>query len=260
MDHTGDIRYDYVQIPCGKCLECMRTRSSEWQFRIKYELKVSRSSYFITLTYDDDHLPSDGSLSKSELQRFFKRLRKFIPLRYFACGEYGDHFGRPHYHFLLFTDMSLSIDRIDKLLSRCWKLGFYKIGTVTNQSIAYVTKYMLKKIGDFKDSKQAPFQLMSRKPGLGSSFLTPQMVKYISQGDGKFDYMLDGVKVPIPRYFKDKILTKEQKEVQRYHYMEEVFEKGLFFGEKPRYNSPDLDDKIHDYNIKLIRRKNKNER
>ena len=59
---------------------------------------------FVTLTYDEKHLPKDGSLCLEHVQLFLKRLRfgSAFPLRYFLCGEYGEKTSRPHYHICLF--------------------------------------------------------------------------------------------------------------------------------------------------------------
>lgn len=64
--------------------------------------------WFVTLTYDDEHLPLSPSglptLRYSDVQKFLKRLRtnsgqKF---RYFAASEYGDRTQRPHYHLIIY--------------------------------------------------------------------------------------------------------------------------------------------------------------
>ena len=94
-----------LQVPCGKCLICLSNRRQDWSVRILNEYKYSIGSRFITLTYSDKHLPEDGQLNKSDLQKYFKRLRKTLDkrVRYYAVGEYGTKRGRPHYHILLFN-------------------------------------------------------------------------------------------------------------------------------------------------------------
>lgn len=84
---------------CGHCVACKMQRSREWSFRLNCEAYYWKDACFLTLTYDNEHLPSDNSLHKEDLQKFFKRLRKDIdyPIKYYACGEYGDRFKRPHY-------------------------------------------------------------------------------------------------------------------------------------------------------------------
>ena len=111
-------RAESLEIPCGKCIGCRLKRSREWAQRCMLELQYHSSAYFITLTYDDLHLPmneivdNDGcivqspvhTLVKRDLQLFMKRLRKNSrqELRFFGCGEYGDESFRPHYHIIVF--------------------------------------------------------------------------------------------------------------------------------------------------------------
>lgn len=109
---------DFVEIPCGQCIGCRIEYSRQWANRCLLEMMYHRSAYFVTLTYDDDHVPrgyypSPGtgealpslSLSKRDCQLFFKRLRKAVSpvlIRFFGCGEYGPSTFRPHYHFIIF--------------------------------------------------------------------------------------------------------------------------------------------------------------
>ena len=102
-----------VLIPCGKCVECRLEKQRQWAIRCKHESRSWKKNCFITITYNDESIPYDWSVRKAELQNFFKRLRrnlerkgrdlKKMPLRYFACGEYGDRRKRPHYHAILFN-------------------------------------------------------------------------------------------------------------------------------------------------------------
>ena len=94
-----------LAVPCGKCIGCRIAKRKEWSLRMLHELTYHPQSSFITLTYDDYHLPSDNSLKKRHLQLFIKRLRKNLGerrIKYFACGEYGGQTMRPHYHAILF--------------------------------------------------------------------------------------------------------------------------------------------------------------
>lgn len=103
-----------VQIACGQCIGCRLDKARAWAIRCVHESSLYRSNIFVTLTYDNDHLPLYNSLSKRDLQLFFKRLRKHFPdvkIRYFACGEYGEQFQRPHYHAIIFN-----LDFADKIL------------------------------------------------------------------------------------------------------------------------------------------------
>lgn len=129
---------EFIEIPCGKCHECRLAYSRRWADRCMLEAQYHNENCFITLTYDDEHIPNDygfdpitgerrrfNSLKKEDLQKFFKSLRNalneipkekrdgkqrywhegdpdFVPVRYLACGEYGSKTSRPHYHIILF--------------------------------------------------------------------------------------------------------------------------------------------------------------
>lgn len=129
-----------------------------------------RESVFLTLTYEELTLPDGGTLVKSHLQRFWKRLRKAVyprSLKYYACGEYGDEHGRPHYHAIVF---GLSVED-SPLIESTWGLGNVFPGTVEQNSIRYVTKYIGKKIFGPQavahyGGRVPEFQLVSRGIGL----------------------------------------------------------------------------------------------
>ena len=180
------------RIPCGKCIGCRLARSRQWAVRCVHEASLHDANAFVTLTYSPEYLPSDGCLSVDVLQRFFKRLRKAlsgVKLRYFACGEYGEMYNRPHYHFILFG-YDFRDDRvllrntpygalyISPLLSRVWPYGFSSIGSVTFHSAAYVARYVTKKrLG--KDASSfylekgltPEFVTMSRRPGIAHDWI-----------------------------------------------------------------------------------------
>ena len=95
-----------INVPCGQCIGCRLQKSLDWAVRCVHEKSLHEESSFVTLTYDDEHLPKNGSLVYRDFQLFMKRLRKeFAPtnIRFYMCGEYGETFSRPHYHACLFN-------------------------------------------------------------------------------------------------------------------------------------------------------------
>lgn len=136
---------------------------------------------FVTLTYSDDHCPGDGSVSPRELSGFVKRLRKSLPykIRYFGCGEYGDKSERPHYHLIIFgfAGCQFGTTRAGKdtccsqcaLVDAAWGRGKILLGTVSEQSAAYVAGYIIKKYTKTGPlGKRLPeFARMSLRPGIG---------------------------------------------------------------------------------------------
>lgn len=163
-----------VSVACGKCIGCRSDHAMMWSVRCYHEASLHRFNSFITLTYSDENLPSDGLISKADLQKFFKRARKSgLKFRYFACGEYGDITHRPHYHILMFGQdflhdaVQLNSDLYtSETLQNLWPPGHVWVGSVELHSIMYVAGYTQKKISD-----PDTFTLMSRKPLIGHDWL-----------------------------------------------------------------------------------------
>lgn len=151
-------RGEVLNLPCGQCVGCRLEKSRQWAVRCMHEAALYERNCFVTLTYDDEHLPRDGSLVKEDLQLFMKRLRREYGsgIRFYACGEYGESLGRPHYHALLFNHdfedkRFFSCRNKNKVftsesLQRLWKAGFCVVGDVSFESAAYVARYVMKKI------------------------------------------------------------------------------------------------------------------
>lgn len=146
------------EVPCGTCMGCRKAKSREWAIRCYHESLLHPHNGFITLTYDDNHLPPGAKLSKPDLQNFLKRLRFKLgkeKLRYFACGEYGEETRRPHYHLLTFgkdfrgNELALSETEFHSpYIEDLWPYGHHRIGTVQAGACFYVAGYETKKLGD----------------------------------------------------------------------------------------------------------------
>lgn len=194
-----------IAIPCGKCIGCRLDYSRSWADRMMLELQHTGKAVFVTLTYDNDHVPIHEcaetgefgcfSLDKRDLQLFFKRLRKKFSdkeIRYYAAGEYGSKTFRPHYHAIIFglskVDFPDLVLRGRNELGQCyyesqdlfrvWKNGFVLVADVSWKTCAYVARYVQKKVfhgeqvENFLPGSPAPeFSLVSRRPGLGRFYL-----------------------------------------------------------------------------------------
>jgi len=167
---------------------------------------VSTSSAFITLTYANPHLKfrsGKAQLVKADLQKWFKRVRKAgYRFRYYAVGEYGSKTFRPHYHVILFGNVPESVIR------KTWDMGQVHIGQLTWASCGYCTKYVINsKSKGMRDGREAPFQLMSRKPGIGANYLTKAMIEWHKAERRNYMYV-QGEMRHLPRYYKEKIFSK----------------------------------------------------
>lgn len=211
-----------MRVPCNRCMACRINKGQEWTLRLLYELE-KKEGFFVTLTFDEEHYPSDGSLNKKVMQDFNKRVRKHFAgsvksdYKYYLCGEYGPATLRPHYHLaMLGVDLNppewIFVKMQDghpiytsPTLSRLWPFGFNSIDYLNKTTINYVTGYIQKKLMGssarfYKDLHLVPpFQLFSR--GLGLDFLQEHKNQILDNGFVSFY----GSKMPIPGYYADKI-------------------------------------------------------
>jgi len=210
---------DRINVPCGRCLYCLQSKQSNWAIRLREELKTAKSAYFLTITYNDNHVKD---CNKPEIQAFLKRLRKHHPpgdtqpsLKYYLVSEYGENTFRPHYHMIIFNlpysiDNPLQLKKFTRMLDKTWGMGHIEIGSCTDASIAYTTKYII----NYEDQKDMdipePFALMSKN--LGRSYMTPAMSKYHKQGLRNFYTTTDKIKTKLPRYYSEKIFNIREKE------------------------------------------------
>lgn len=209
---------NYIPVPCSKCPPCLKRRTSGWSYRLVKEGERSMSALFVTLTYDTTFVPITEkgfmNLDKTDVQKFFKRLRKLSnqKLKYYVCGEYGTQKMRPHYHIILFNANKEMIEKAWKLNNK--PLGSIFIGNVSEASIGYTLKYMTKK-GKIplhhNDDRQKEFSLMSKR--LGDNYITPKMIKWHKNDleNRMFVNIQDNKKIAMPRYYKDKIYNEIEK-------------------------------------------------
>ena len=236
---------ELIHLPCGRCIGCRLERARQWAVRLMHETKTQERASFLTLTYDENHLPQNNSLSVEDTQLFFKKLRKWSdcerrsPIRYFVCGEYGEHTARPHYHVILFgedfaetrthykNNLYTSPD-----LEKLWGKGFAPIGSVTFDSACYVASYCTKKITgpsapEHYGKRLPEFGNSSRRPGIGSTFFQ----KYWRDIYPSDEVIINGLSSKPPRFY-DKLLAKQNPQLWK-----QVHEKRL--QEAPQELSPE---------------------
>lgn len=225
------------KVPCGRCIDCLKAKRNAWTIRLKSELKMYKTGHFVTLTYNEEHLPWGDSLptlDKRDLKTFIKRIRNFLgrgytvhhstrglmkfppsnqKFKYFAQGEYGSKFDRPHYHVIFFG----LPEKIDLLIEECWKrenkqtgkfesLGHCHFGTATEASIHYSAKYLLQLDHEWA-GRQKPFLHVSK--GMGIAYVDKMgefhrsFKRYSVTEEG-------GTKYTIPRYIAGKIFSEDQ--------------------------------------------------
>ena len=239
-DVAGTVLYpgkEVIQLPCGQCIGCRIDRSRQWANRCMLELQYHDSAYFVTLTYDDLHIPksyyadpetgeahTSYTLCKRDFQLWMKRLRKKFSddkIRFFACGEYGGQTKRPHYHAIVF---GLHLNDLVKYktvkegdsyytyynsdsIQETWPNGFVVVGEVTWESCAYVARYVTKKLSGeqadfYKKFNLVPeFSDMSRRPGIARQYYDEHGGDIYNNAYINVSTPKGGRKFKPPRYF-----------------------------------------------------------
>lgn len=225
-------------IPCGKCLGCKLDKASELGTRALIEANQWKNNFFLTLTYNDENLPKNGSLCKKDVQDFLKRLREKYsgiqsrewkgkieyPIRMYYCGEYGPKgTRRPHYHLAIFNWIpnDLKLLKVQKngikiftseIIEREWGKGFHTIEELNYESASYIARYTIKKMFNNKDeyckSKgiTPEFVECSRKGGIGYQLMENKKEwEKAKRNYGIYTWTRKGIKLKkIPTYYKNK--------------------------------------------------------
>lgn len=217
-------------VPCNRCIGCRLDYAREWSNRMLLEYADNPNAIFVTLTYNNEHLPLSDlgypSTSVRDCQLFFKRLRKHFKgrkIRYFLGAEYGPRTFRPHYHAVIFGLTLLDFSDLkfwknnkkgdpmycSSLFESIWQNGICTLEDCTKDACSYTARYMLKKLKGFArldyDLKhiEPEFSLCSRRPGIGLNYLKnhPELSMNVSVFDGK-----ETSTVPLPKKLLDKVL------------------------------------------------------
>jgi len=228
-----------IELPCGQCVGCRLERSRQWAIRIVHEASLYEDNCFLTLTYNNENLPKDGSLKVEHFQKFMKRLRQKYPktIRFFHCGEYGDQEGRPHYHACIFNhnfgDKKLYSRNngfplyTSEELETLWPYGFCTIGSLTFETAAYTARYIMKKVTgakaeDHYNGKKPEYTTMSRRPGIGKTWFEKFKADIYPH-----DYVvINGKKVGVPKFYdqlleeKELLKIKSLRKYEAYNHME----------------------------------------
>lgn len=221
---------EFVDIPCGKCIGCRLDYSRAWADRCMLELQQHEESWFLTLTYDDEHLsvsektdPESGeikeyaSLERRDIQLFMKRLRKALPkdhphIKYFCAGEYGPKTRRPHYHMIIFGLHIPDLEIYKRVsgpgsasgyfyynslwLSNIWKNGHVVIGEVNWDTCAYTARYILKK--QYGDIAHALYDEYGILPEFTTMSLRPAIGREFYDQNKTRLYAMDHISISTP--------------------------------------------------------------
>lgn len=201
-----------IEVPCGKCAECVSARASEWATRCQHEASLHKAWCFITLTYEDEKLPKNLLDRKKEFQKFKKRLDKKLKIKmpYLVSHEFGKKTARLHHHAIIFgffppdaqfykkTPKGHSLYK-SKILTDTWKQGLITVAEANGATSYYVASYGLKSQEIEVMSEQGEmFKLKdtmdsSKRPAIGLKFLHKYHAQLAARGER------------LPRYYVKKM-------------------------------------------------------
>lgn len=249
------------EIPCGKCHECITLRACDWGLRTQHELGDHNDNCCLTLTYDDDHLPTYVA-RKEPFQKFMKRLRKKFKkkISYLASHELGSQTGRIHHHVLLFginfndiryhktTSKGTNL-YTSKLLDSLWsengnKLGWCNIGEASAKAGHYIASYALKsstfteineqgEVIEYSDTMDC-----SKNPAIGLNYLRRNHRLLVNNG------------VRLPRYYIKKMreyMELDHETIRKIYKKKGIDELRLM---RDMYESYCIYDQDQDYDIR----------
>ena len=137
---------------------------------------------------------------KKRLAEHWKRKHGESEIRFVCACEYGDKRQRPHYHLIMFNlhlrDMEDhgftpkgGREFLSKEIQKIWNKGWVTIGEVTEESIAYIANYTLKKIKGanakeyYKQHGKEPEMIRySNKPGIGATWFEAHKEEFYKYG------------------------------------------------------------------------------
>lgn len=218
MKCSKPFRKDGEEFGCGQCRACLVNKRRLWTSRLFLESCCHQAAWFVTLTYAPEHCPADASVSVRAAQDYLRKLRSIVAprkVRYFIVGEYGDESERPHYHAIIFGNVT------SDEVQQAWSLGHSRADAVTMERLQYLAGYTAKKwtrVNEWNKEKLAgrspEFARMSLKPGIGAGAVEDLARVHHSRGgslvvartgDVSGSYRQGGALWPLGRYLRSRL-------------------------------------------------------
>lgn len=239
--HGSEKKIPFVK-SCGKCYDCLMQNAAGFVIRCKKEFVNSASAFFVTLKYSDENLvywnfdrvsrrraldrvktfgkskpydaygefilePRHATNFFEDIQNVIKRYNPNLLFRIVLNAEYGTWTHRPHYHALIFSPLSFSVNDFHRIVDSVWPYGLTDCSKVVDARISYVALHCMKTdIGNTLQQKVAPiFRRQSTyKGGIGRDLVNDDTLLANYYLDNNFTYN-GRYKVNIPRYIKKKL-------------------------------------------------------
>lgn len=234
----GCIQAPFQPFPCRKCIPCLIARQKAWVSRLVEELRNHPYNYFVTLTYDDEHVPVDSNgemcfdkkhlikLNQDMRKRFqqgklrnpvedvllgspeYIELPKDVKYKYYITTEYGPNTFRPHAHGVWYG-LPESLHIVELLFRTLWPYGFVSVFPAQEGAAGYISKYLVSDgVGkeSYTGNGMPPFSLMSK--GLGVSYIE-RMGDWHRADPRRMFTQYHGSKGTMDRYLKHKIYSED---------------------------------------------------
>lgn len=216
-----DERLRYIEAKCGKCYECRKEKVRSWVTRMTEELRENKGEFY-TMTINDEHMEElriaakkkydrneINDIARVAVRRFLERYRKFrgMSVKHWFVTELGEKKGRLHLHGILFGENTTAAE-----IQARWMYGnVFKGQWVNEQTVRYITKYMLKESED--DKEYVGIVLCS--PGIGKGYIDRRDAennKYKEEETKRTYTFRNGTEMALPRYYAMKIYSDEERE------------------------------------------------
>lgn len=223
IDNYIDREDFFIDVPCGRCINCLKSRSSSWAIRLYYEYEYMSSeqrqnSYFVTLTIKPEYYEKIKSNPSKFIRLFLDRCRKRggQSVKHFIQNDFGENTLRLHFHAILF-DVPFDIAELETL----WKYGYVNSSQLNMNRIFYTAAYTTKSVEELvSDPDFRPLTFAS--PGLGKSYASDDYNQRFHRRDGQPIPILlnfSGNMQAMPRYLREKIFSPEElEELQQCYY------------------------------------------
>lgn len=230
---------DYkLVVGCGKCLLCKKAYQSKWRLRLNHEFMYGghdvANSWFCTFTIAESYyklaLVNPSKLIRDFLENYRYQVRKRYgkgkSILHWIVSERGEERGRLHFHGILFDSLLPK-----SVVEDCWKFGFVAFKTLTIKRCGYVTKYITK--GNSPKACQESIEHQPRvwcSSGIGKCYTELEETSHnhiTSQGLVPF-IVKNNFVYGMPRYYKQKIFTDEQREILKLQYYAENKDNSIY--------------------------------
>lgn len=217
-----DKRVLQVPVGCGKCMECRKQKSRNWQVRLHEEIRHDNRGKFVTLSFSDKSIIKiekqinglegynlDNEIATKAVRKFLERWRKQYTksIKHWFITELGQrNTERIHIHGIIWTNQS------KELIEKKWQYGNVWIGDYVNEkTINYIVKYISK--SDIIHKEYNPKVLTS--PGIGKEYIKRKDSNNNKYKEGKTKEVYrtrKGIKMALPIYYRNKIYNEEERE------------------------------------------------